>query len=386
MTHRDKIIIRGCLVSPGRPVGPGWVELSGGFISHAGSNEDPPSAGQALDFGEYLVCPGFIDLHVHGGAGYDVMDGTEEALEGIARFHARGGTTAFLGATVSAGINRLNGVLTAAAGYCRRQNRAGAMFLGIHLEGPYLNPLKKGAHPPKELRLPDMREMLELLDEFGALVKMVTLAPELPGGRELVAFLKQRGVKAALGHSAAGREELAGAVAAGLSHATHMFNAMGEFRHRDPGTAGYVLEMPEITVDVIADGVHVHPVVIGMLFKLKGADKMALITDAIGAAGLSDGFCDLGGQQVQVRGGEARLTDGALAGSTLTMNRAVANMVRGVGTPVEQAVQMASYNPARFLGIDGMYGRLEAGMKANITVMDRDFNVAATFVEGKRIV
>lgn len=385
MSKGDKIIIKGCLVTPGRPTGPGWVELTGGFISRTGSGENLPP-GQVLDFGEKLVCPGFIDLHVHGGAGYDVMDGSAEALEGMAMYHARGGTTAFLGATMSAGRPRLKKVLAAAAEYSIRQNRPGAVLLGIHLEGPYLNPVKKGAHVPEDIRLPDIMEMQELLGETGDLVKLVTLAPELPGGRELAAFLSERGIRTALGHSTANDDELSGAAAAGLTHATHMFNAMGEFRHRDPGTAGYVLQMPEITVDVIADGVHVHPVVINMLLKLKGADKTALITDAIRAAGLPDGCCELGGRQVWVKGGEARLADGTLAGSTLTMNRAVANMVKEVGVAVEQAVQMAAYIPARILGLDGLYGRLEAGMKANVTVMDSNFNVVATFVEGKRVV
>lgn len=391
MADGDKIIIKGCLVTPDRPMGAGWLELHGGIISRVGNDDALPPGRRLLDFGEKLVCPGFIDLHVHGGAGYDVMDCSPAAIDAVARFHARGGTTAFLGATMSAGHHRLREVLAAAAAYRRSQSPAGAAMLGVHLEGPYLNPVKKGAHAPEELMLPDVREMQGLLSETGDLVQMVTLAPELPGGLDLIAFLTGRGVKTALGHSVANLDDLAGAAAAGLSHVTHMFNAMGELRHRDPGTAGYLLEMPEITVDLIADGVHVHPIVIRMLLKLKGIDKTALITDAIPAAGLADGCYELGGQKVRVKAGVARLAkgtlaDGTLAGSTLTMNRAVAYMVQEVGIPVEAAVQMAALNPAGILGLDGMYGKLEAGYKGNVTVLDRDLNVAATFVEGNRVV
>lgn len=404
----DIVIIKGCLVTPGRPTGPGWLELRGGVISRVGSGDYVPPGGrlpdgrppdgQMLDFGANWVCPGFIDLHVHGGAGYDLMDGTPAAVGAVAQFHARGGTTAFLGVTMSAGRSRLKQVLAAAAEYRRRQSQAGAtmpgampgavpgaVMLGIHLEGPYLNPVKKGAHAPGELKLPDLQEMQELLAEAGDLIKMVTLAPELPGGQEMIAFLTRRQVKTALGHSAANYDDLAGAAAGGLSHVTHMFNAMGELRHREPGTAGYLLEMPAITADVIADGVHVHPMIIRLLLKLKGIDKTVLITDATRAAGLTDGCFELGGQKIWVQDGAARLADGTLAGSTLTMNRAVAYMVQEVGIPVEAAVQMAAGNPAGVLGLDGIYGKLEAGYKGNVTVMDRKFGVAAVFVEGNRV-
>ncbi|TLM87804.1 MAG: N-acetylglucosamine-6-phosphate deacetylase, partial [Actinobacteria bacterium] len=299
---------------------------------------------------------------------------------------ARGGTTAFLGTTVSADRSRLKNALQIAAQYRRRRDPAGAKMLGVHLEGPYLNPEKKGAHDPDKLKLPDLGELQGLLAGTGDLVRMVTLAPEMPGSFELIAFLARSGVKAALGHSAAGNDILVGARAAGLSHGTHMFNAMGEFRHREPGTVGYLLQMPEITADVIADGVHVHPAAINMLVTLKGMDKVALITDAIRAAGLPDGCYELGGREVYVRAGEARLADGTLAGSTLTMNRAVGYMVRAVGATMEQAVQMASLNPARVLGIDDLYGRLETGFMASITVLDRDFGVIAIFVEGEKVI
>jgi N-acetylglucosamine-6-phosphate deacetylase len=382
----DKIIIRGRLVSPGRLTCAGWLELQGGVIRQVGFDHViPPDAGQVFDFGENYVCPGFIDLHVHGGAGYDVMDGSREALEAVARFHARGGTAAFLGTTMSTAAPRLKKALVAAAEYCSRRNRTGARMLGIHMEGPYLNPVKKGAHTPAGLKLPDTGELEELLADTGDVVKMVTLAPELPGSLDLIKLLTRQGVRTAVGHSVAGNDELAAAAAAGLSHGTHMFNAMGGFHHRDPGTAGYLLQMPEITVDVIADGLHVHPAAISMLIKLKGMDKVVLITDAIRAAGLSDGCYDLGGQDVSVQAGEARLAADTLAGSTLTMNRAISFMVRSVGVSMEQAVQMASLNPARALGMGNRYGRLEKGYKAGITVIDRDFNVAATFVEGEKV-
>jgi len=387
MANTDKIIIKGFLVTPGRPVGAGWLEIREDVINRVGrSNDLPPAGDKVFDFGENLVCPGFIDLHVHGGNGYDVMDCSAAALDAIARFHARGGTTAFLGATMSMGRARLKEALAVAVEYRRRQNPAGAALLGIHLEGPYLNPRKKGAQALDELRLPNAGELQEMLDKTGDLVKMVTLAPELPGCPELIAFLARRQVRVAIGHSVAGGDELADAVRAGLAHGTHMFNAMGEFRHRNPGTAGYLLQMPEISVDVIADGLHVHPVAIKLLLKLKGIEKTALITDAIRAAGLPDGSYELGGQKVRVSAGEARLADGALAGSTLTLNRAVAYMVREVGVAIEEAVAMASLSPAVVLGLAGLYGRLESGMKGNVTVMDRDFNVVATFVEGKKAV
>lgn len=386
MAEGDKIIIKGQLVSPGCLIRTGWLELQGDVIRKVGFDHVlPPGAGQVFDFGESYVCPGFIDLHVHGGGGYDVMDGSREALEAVARFHARGGTTAFLGTTMSAAGPRLKKALVAAAEHRRRLNQAGATMLGIHMEGPYLNLVKKGAHAPEGLKLPDTGELEELLAGTGDVVKMVTLAPELPGSLDLIKFLTRRGVRTAVGHSVAGNDDLAAAAAAGLSHGTHMFNAMGGFHHRDPGTAGHLLLIPGITVDVIADGVHVHPAAISMLVKLKGIDRVVLITDAIRAVGLPKGCYELGGQEVFVQAGEARLAGGALAGSTLTMNRAVGYMVRSVGLSIGQAVQMASLNPARVLGMDDRHGRLESGFTASVTVIDRDFNVAATFVEGERV-
>lgn len=396
MGNEDRIIIKGYLLSPGRREGPGWLTLCGELITGVGGEGDSPPGGRVFDFGDNLVCPGFIDLHVHGGSGCDVMDGTAAALGTIARFHAGGGSTAFLGTTMSAEYGRLREVLAAAACYRSKPEQPGAILLGVHLEGPWLNPAKKGAHKPEELKIPTAAAMEEILSgpgvrhemamEIREQVKLVTLAPELPGSRELIAYLQKNGTRTAAGHCAAGFEELSDAVAVGLSHATHMYNAMGEFRHRDLGTAGILLLMPEITVDLIADGIHVDPGAIKILLALKGAGKVALITDATRAAGMPEGCYELGGRQIRVGSGAARLADGTLAGSILTMNRAVAYMVNTVGVPPVQAVRMASLNPAVILGLEGLYGQLEAGKRASITVLDREFNVVATFVEGKKVI
>lgn len=288
------------------------------------------------------VVPGFIDLHIHGAAGSDFMDGTEEAIRTIQENLPAEGTTSFLAATMTQGkekvisaLQQINLSSGTAAG--------GAELLGVHLEGPFISRKKAGAQPTQEIVLPS----IELFEEFqgaaGGKISIVTLAPEEEKGEELTNHLFKNGVIASIGHSNATGEEALRSFGKGISHATHLFNGMRGIHHRDIGAAGAVLLDPDVSAEIIADGVHIEPYMLRLIYQVKKADKLILITDAIRAKGMNKGIYELGGQEVYV-GKEARLEDGTLAGSILPMNEAIQNMIEFSGCSFEEAIQMASLN------------------------------------------
>ena len=258
-------------------------------------------------------------------------------------------------------------------------------ILGIHLEGPFLNPAYRGAHPAEKLRLPSPELVEEIAASAGAGLVMMTLAPELPGGMDAVSYLHRNGIVAALGHSGAAFEQVRDAAERGLSHAVHTYSAMGGFHHRAPGTLGAVLSLDRISAELIADGVHTHPAAARILFRVKGPGRVVLVTDASPAAGLDDGDYTLGGQKVLLREGRSLLPDGTLAGSTLTMNRAVAGAAAMASLTLAEALAAATVNPARVLGIDGRKGSLEEGKDADLVVMDHSFAVLLTMCRGRVI-
>ncbi|ETT56061.1 N-acetylglucosamine-6-phosphate deacetylase [Paenibacillus sp. FSL H7-689] len=333
-----------------------------------------------------LIVPGFIDIHVHGGNGEDFMDASPEVLDKITSFHSTQGTTAMLATSMTAPKERLDSVLAEVDRY-RSGEMPYAQLEGVHLEGPFFSPKWPGAQNPEHIILPDVSWLEAWEKQYPGLIRQVTLAPEREGALEVISWLREQRITAALGHTDATYEEVERAVEAGLHHAVHTFNAMTPLHHRLPGAAGAVLSDPRISAEVIADGIHVHPAAISILAQLKQHDdQLVLITDAMSAAGLDDGEYKIGDLPVIVKHGEARLKDGgALAGSTLTMIRGFRYLVQEVGLSLNAASRAASLTPARLLGIDHRTGSLAQGKQADIVLLNAELDIEGVWVKGRRI-
>ncbi|EGL15174.1 MULTISPECIES: N-acetylglucosamine-6-phosphate deacetylase [unclassified Paenibacillus] len=331
-----------------------------------------------MDGQGHLLIPGMIDVHIHGANGFDMMDGSETSIQEVSRACAATGCTSFLVTSVSSTIEALIAMIRSVKRVAGHE--AGAKIAGLHLEGPYLNPKRKGMQNERFLRHPDLTEMKEIFDEADGLIKMVTIAPELPGGMELVSFLKERGVIIAVAHSDATYEEAKQAFEAGASHVTHCFNGMRPIHHRDPGLVVAAFEQEHVSLQAIVDGIHLHPAIVRMMHRLKGPDGMVLITDALQAMGLGDGKYMFGGHPVTVSEGVARLEDGTLASSTVTMNEAL-RLTVDTGISLTDAVKMASSSPARLLGLAAK-GKISAGFDADLVLLDEQFQVQWTMIKG----
>lgn len=347
-----------------------------------------PGAAEAtwLDAAGGWVLPGFIDVHVHGGYGHDFMDGTPGAFAAIAAFHARHGTTGLLATSVTAPPEAIRRLLAAAAAFRLAPGAPAAELYGVHLEGPFISPKWPGAQNPAFIAPPSIPWLEAWHAEFPGLIRMMTLAPEQDGALDAIRWLAARGIIAACGHTDAAFEDIERAVDAGLSHAVHTFNAMRGLHHREPGTVGAVLSEPRIAAEVIADGLHVHPACIRLLTAAKNNRNLLLITDAISAAGLGDGDYALGGLEVTVAKGAARLkSTGALAGSTLTMLQAFRYMVGTIGLSVAEASELASGNPARRLGLYALTGSLAAGKRADLLLLDAALGMRQVWSLGRAV-
>ena len=331
-----------------------------------------------------IVLPGFIDQHIHGAGGSDAMDGTVADLKVIAETIAKEGTTAFLATTMTQSRENILKALQAVNKY-RSEEQTGARLLGVHLEGPFISAKHKGAQPLEYIAAPDVKVFQEYNEASGNAIKIVTLAPELDDAKPLIEHLTKAGVTASIGHSDAGYESIADAVKLGAGNVTHTYNAQKGLHHREIGVSGSALLFDELQCEMIADTIHVSAPAMQLLVKNKSKDKLTLITDAIRAKGLPDGISELGGQKVYVKNGEARLEDGTLAGSVLQMNRAIQNMVTKVGVPFTQAVDYATVNPAKTLGIDSECGSINVGKRADFAVLNKDFDVILTVQGGKII-
>jgi len=336
-----------------------------------------------IDCGGHFVSPGFIDLHNQGGGGFTVMDGSWEHVSGMCRVHAEHGTTGLL-LTPLVEDETFRGLLPRLAGTVGKDT-GGAAVLGIHAEGPFLNPKRLGCMPRNAVREPDPGLLDEILELCGGKLVEMTVAPEMPGAPEIILKLAREGVVPSLGHSDATLEDVLRAVDHGASHVTHFFNAMRPMNHREPGLAGAALYSTELSVEVIADGFHIHPWILGLVVQNKGIRLTCLITDAMPVMGLEDGEHFSLGQRVKLENGRLSLAGdpSVLAGSVLSMDRAVANMVNMVGLSLADAVAMASAAPAAVLGIEDRKGRLEEGFDADIAVLDRRYETRLTMVEGR---
>jgi N-acetylglucosamine-6-phosphate deacetylase len=369
------VLAGGRVVIPDRVLDPGWVEVAGDRLAAVG--EGTPATPADVDLAGRVVVPGFVDLHVHGGGGGSYTSGDEHEAARVVGFHRRHGTTTTMASLVTVELAELERVVAALADLV-----ADGLLAGVHLEGPWLSPKQSGAHDPSLLRDPAAPEVERLLRLGRGSVRMVTLAPELDGGLDAVGRIVEAGAVAALGHTDATYAVTREALGAGATVGTHLFNAMRPVHHREPGPVVALLDDPRATVEVIADGVHVHPAMLRRAVTTKGAERVALVTDAMAAAGMADGDYQLGGLRVQVTGGIARLAEGgALAGSTLTMDAAFRGAVHESGLSLEAAARLASTTPATVLGLPDV-GAIEMGRRADLVVLDQDLRVTDVMASG----
>jgi N-acetylglucosamine-6-phosphate deacetylase len=368
------------LVTPGGVLSPGWVRVEGSRIDSVGRGHPASGAGSVEDLSGAWLVPGFVDIHVHGGGGVSMTGGDAAPIVQAAGFHRGHGTTRLLVSLVSAPLDTM---LAGAAAVAGLVEGGAAGIAGCHLEGPFLSMGRRGAQDPDSLLPADPEVLDRLLSAGRGTVRMVTVAPELPGALQVIAKLVAEGVVAAVGHTDAGYRESVAGFQAGARVATHLFNGMRPLHHRDPGPVAAALEQPEVVCELINDGVHVAPSIVRLVAAAAGPERVALVTDAMAAAGMDDGDYELGRMRVRVDGGVATLVDGGnLAGSTLTMDRAFRRAVREVGLPIEDAVRMASTTPALVLGIDGRVGTIAPGWEADLVVLDDGLEVTAVMAAG----
>lgn len=334
---------------------------------------------QVVNLQGQFVTPGMIDLHIHGMMGADMMQG-QQAVQTMGKALARHGVTGFLPTTVAASAQA---VLAALEGAQQAQNAPeGAAVLGVHLEGPFINPQLKGALNPKYITHASVEKYREMTGKFAPMVKQITMAPDIPGSLETAKVLADEGVTVSIGHTCATYDQACEACRHGFTQVTHTFNAQTPIHHRDPGTAGAALTMDELTCEFIADLIHVHPAVLRMGALLKGPQRMVLVSDAMAACGMGDGEYSLGALRVIVKDGQARLPEGNLAGSTLTLDKAVFNMIHHAGIAPEKVIPMATSTPARQCKAH-QRGALQAGFVADLCVFDADWHLARTLLRGQ---
>jgi len=343
-------------------------------VSHS---KEIPASSKLIDAEGLYLSAGFIDIHIHGSCGHDVMDATPEALEGIAKTILETGTTSFLATTMTMSKEAINVALLNVQNF---EQKEGAKVLGVHLEGPFINPVKHGAQDPQHIQKPSM----ELIEPYMDIIKMITLAPEVEGGKAFSAYLKANfpDILLSIGHSDASYEEAKESFKWGVSHATHLFNAMNPFHHRKPGIVGAVLENDEVSCDIIPDLIHIHPAFFNFLYKLK-KEQLVLITDAMRAGCMSCGISEVGGQKVIVKEGEARLEDGTLAGSVLKLNEALRNFYEHTEISLPELIAMVTSIPARRLNLP--IGILEKGYEADLVLFDKNFEISSVYLDGNSV-
>jgi len=396
------LLAGGRVVTPGGVLSPGWIRLAGPLIEAVG----PGDAGErpAVDLRGQWVFPGFVDLHVHGGGGTSFTEGSSDEARQAAEFHHGYGTTTMLASLVTAPVAELEARAAMLAGLADE-----GVIAGLHLEGPFLSPARCGAQDPRHMLAPDVAVFQRLHAAARGHLRVVTLAPELPGATRLIGAAVRAGVTAAVGHTDATAQVTLAAVDAGATHATHLFNGMRPWHHREPGAAGALLDRDEVTCEVIADGVHLHDIAIRLAARIKGPARLALVSDAMAAAGMPDGRYQLGSMRVTVAGGVARLLEdpgddpgrpgdpsqlrnpgpptnpglpGAIAGSTATLADVVRHAI-AAGLPVPDVAAAASTTPARVLGLADRTGALSPGLSADLVVCDDAFRPRAVMRQGE---
>lgn len=385
-------IYAGRVLTPQDELNDAVILVEDGRIAALGHRDQVTVPEGAVDYvaGGNTVVPGFVDIHIHGAGGHDVMEGTPRALDKIASTVARYGTTSMVATTVTAPVDTTCKSLEGIARHIRKREQEAAPgpsaeILGIHFEGPFISKAQRGVHPTDSLAKPSAKLLDQFIEAADGLGRIITMAPELPGGVELVARAKAAGLVVSMGHTDADYTQARDAIRAGARHATHTYNAMRPFTHRDPGVIAAVMTEPDVTAEIIADLVHVAPPAIQVLLGVKGFDTVIAITDGIAAAGMPDGTYRLGTFEVTVKDGVCRNSEGKLAGSTLTLDRALRNLV-SLGVPFVDAIRMMTILPARRLGLAGKKGIIAIGSDADLVVLTPDLHVAGVMTRGAGLV
>jgi N-acetylglucosamine-6-phosphate deacetylase len=374
--------------TPFQEISDAVVVIQGSRISAVGKRGEVavPRGARAITARGKTVVPGFVDVHIHGAGGHDVMEATHEALEIVAATVAGHGTTSLVATTVTAGEVETCRSVAGIASFIFRAGLSparelAAEIVGIHFEGPFISRARRGVHPAEWIAAPSTALLARFLEEARGIGQILTLAPELPGALELIAAARAAGLVVSLGHTDANYEQAQAAIAAGARHAAHVFNAMRPFSHRDSGVLGAVLNSPEVSAELIADGVHVDAAAMRMLLDLKKPEGVILVSDGTAATGMPDGKYQLGTFSVTVSGGVCRNAEGKLAGSTLTLDRALRNVV-ALGVPLASALRMVTSNPARQIGLGARKGILAAGADADLVFLDDKLEISGVMTRG----
>ncbi|GGA96853.1 N-acetylglucosamine-6-phosphate deacetylase [Macrococcus hajekii] len=327
------------------------------------------------------VLPGFIDIHIHGGYGEDFMDADLMGLHHLSHSLLSEGTTSYLATTMTQSEEAITTALSTLKEYHTRQSEQDAEMLGIHLEGPYISEFKVGAQNPDFVQRPSVNNILRLQESAGQLIKIITFAPEVEGADKVLETL-HHDIIFSMGHTVATFDEMNKAASHGARHITHLYNAATPFEHRSPGAFGAAWTNEALSTEIIVDGIHSHPAAVDIAYRLKGPERMFLITDAMRAKGMADGTYDLGGQNVIVKNHSARLADGTLAGSILKMNEGLKNLIAYTDRSIEELWRVTSFNQAQSLGISDRKGSIKQGKDADLVVLDQEFNVSMTIKSG----
>ncbi len=369
----------GVIVDQGRAITDHEIVVDGDRIVEVREARSAVERDAVIDVSGLTIAPGFIDIHVHGGLGHDTLDATPEAIRAMSAQLARHGVTTFVPSTVTASRQDISDAIAVVADL--GHDVPGARPRGIHLEGPYVARAQAGAQPLEWLRNPDPEEYLPWFDS-GA-VSRITVAPELPGAQELIVAAVNRGVAASIGHTACSSEDARTAIETGARQATHIFSGMEPLNHRRPGALSAILGDARVYTEAIVDGVHIHPEMVALLLAIVGDDRLVLVSDAMRAAGMPDGEYSLGDQTVRVEDGVTRRADGGLAGSLLTLDVAVRNIMAFTGRSLPAAVRFATENPARAMGWNHEIGSVAKNHSADLVVLDPANNVVMTLVAGR---
>jgi len=368
---------------PGELLDPGWILIDGGQITRIGQGKPPVGfqSARLIDAKGLNLLPGFIDLHVHGSNGYEVMDADPGSILGMASFLVRHGVTSFLPTTLTATHERILSVIKAVKQASHAPLGARAAILGVHLEGPYLNPERCGAQDPGQIRRADQQEFADYIRS--GMIRLISVAPEFPENLWLIDACKKRAITVSAGHTSANLDQMRHAISLGLGQVTHIYNAMSPLDHREVGTVGAALALDELYCEMICDNVHVHPAAQKIVVRSKGVDRVILVSDALCCAGLPEGEYTMDQQKIFNRDGAAYLQNGSLAGSVISIDKALKNILENSGLSLEQGWRMSSYTAAKAIHMDAIKGSIAPGKDADLVLLDEKLGVRMTIMEGK---